>query len=44
MLNNIERNVESAVEYAQKAHTNMIKAKNMRANVRKVVRVIIRIF
>ncbi|KAL3981416.1 SNARE domain family protein [Acanthocheilonema viteae] len=35
MLNNIERNVESAVEYAQKAHTNMIKAKNMRANVRK---------
>ncbi|VBB25919.1 unnamed protein product [Acanthocheilonema viteae] len=42
MLNNIERNVESAVEYAQKAHTNMIKAKNMRANVRKV-RIIITI-
>lgn len=44
MLNNIERNVESAVEYAQKAHTNMIKAKNMRANVRKVVRITITIF
>ncbi|VDO52224.1 unnamed protein product [Onchocerca flexuosa] len=39
MLNNIERNVEHAVEYAQKAHTNMVKAKNMRANVRKVVRI-----
>ncbi|VDK69107.1 unnamed protein product [Onchocerca ochengi] len=37
MLNNIERNVEHAVEYAQKAHTNMIKAKNMRANVRKSI-------
>ncbi|OZC10790.1 SNARE domain protein [Onchocerca flexuosa] len=36
MLNNIERNVEHAVEYAQKAHTNMVKAKNMRANVRKL--------
>uniref|UniRef100_A0A1I7VEQ3 SNARE domain-containing protein n=1 Tax=Loa loa TaxID=7209 RepID=A0A1I7VEQ3_LOALO len=35
LLNNIERNVESAVEYAQKAHTNMIKAKNMRASIRK---------
>lgn len=36
MLNNIERNVGSAVDYAQKANSNMVKAKSMRAGVRKV--------
>lgn len=35
MLNNIERNVESAVSNAQKANTNMMKAKDTRSRVRK---------
>ncbi|VDN07391.1 unnamed protein product [Thelazia callipaeda] len=35
MLDDIERNVDSAVDYAQKAHSNIIKAKVMQASARK---------